>query len=192
VGKSRLPQWALQATRANTGAGPGALSTPAAAPANARRKPAVPVRQVAAKVDSTWQQQQQAPLPQQQPGSRAAAATNAAAARRGGGGGGATPPPATPQYQGPDGDLWANLARDVLDQSLNVKFADIAGLAEAKRVLLEAITLPMMMPEYFTGIRRPVKARPGAAAARAEAGRPASSACAPTTLTHPPATRRAS
>jgi hypothetical protein len=36
-------------------------------------------------------------------------------------------------------------------------WADIAGLGEAKRVLEEATVLPMIMPEFFTGIRRPVK-----------------------------------
>ncbi len=36
---------------------------------------------------------------------------------------------------------------------------DIAGLQEAKRVLEEATVLPLIMPEFFTGIRRPVKVR---------------------------------
>ena len=34
---------------------------------------------------------------------------------------------------------------------------DIAGLQEAKRVLEEATVLPLIMPEFFTGIRRPFK-----------------------------------
>eukprot|EP00879_Flechtneria_rotunda_P029547 GHRR01031965.1.p1 GENE.GHRR01031965.1~~GHRR01031965.1.p1 ORF type:complete len:187 (+),score=56.66 GHRR01031965.1:1399-1959(+) len=58
---------------------------------------------------------------------------------------------------GPDGDLAANLERDVLDRSPAVRWSDIAGLKEAKRVLEEATVLPMIMPEFFTGIRRPVK-----------------------------------
>ena len=34
---------------------------------------------------------------------------------------------------------------------------DIAGLKEAKRLLEEAVVLPLWMPEYFKGIRRPWK-----------------------------------
>ena len=34
---------------------------------------------------------------------------------------------------------------------------NIAGLKEAKRLLEEAVVLPLYMPEYFTGIRRPWK-----------------------------------
>lgn len=61
------------------------------------------------------------------------------------------------EYMGPDGDLVANLERDVLDRSPGIRWTDIAGLKEAKRVLEEATVLPMIMPEFFTGIRRPVK-----------------------------------
>ena len=34
---------------------------------------------------------------------------------------------------------------------------NIAGLKDAKRLLEEAVVLPLYMPEYFTGIRRPWK-----------------------------------
>ena len=47
--------------------------------------------------------------------------------------------------------------RDMLDASPGVSWDDIAGLAEAKRVLQENVILPLYMPEYFQGIRRPVK-----------------------------------
>jgi len=35
--------------------------------------------------------------------------------------------------------------------------SDIAGLGEAKKLLEEAVVLPLLMPDYFTGIRRPWK-----------------------------------
>ena len=34
---------------------------------------------------------------------------------------------------------------------------DIAGLSEAKKLLEEAVVLPLWMPDYFKGIRRPWK-----------------------------------
>ena len=35
--------------------------------------------------------------------------------------------------------------------------SDIAELDEAKRLLEEAVVLPLLMPQYFTGLRRPWK-----------------------------------
>ena len=35
--------------------------------------------------------------------------------------------------------------------------ADIADLTEAKKLLNEAVVLPLWMPDFFTGIRRPWK-----------------------------------
>ncbi|KAF3342046.1 Katanin p60 ATPase-containing subunit A1 [Carex littledalei] len=61
------------------------------------------------------------------------------------------------QYEGPDGDLAAMLERDVLDNTPGVRWDDVAGLSEAKRLLEEAVVLPLWMPEYFQGIRRPWK-----------------------------------
>lgn len=61
------------------------------------------------------------------------------------------------EYSGPDADLYNMLERDMLDGSPGVRWSDIAGLQEAKRVLEEATVLPLIMPEFFTGIRRPVK-----------------------------------
>jgi hypothetical protein len=51
--------------------------------------------------------------------------------------------------------------RDVLDTSPGVTWGDIAGLQEAKRLLQENVILPLILPEYFQGIRRPVKASGG-------------------------------
>ncbi|KAL9238628.1 hypothetical protein vseg_013024 [Gypsophila vaccaria] len=61
------------------------------------------------------------------------------------------------QYEGPDADLAAMLERDVLDSTPGVRWEDVAGLTEAKRLLEEAVVLPLWMPEYFQGIRRPWK-----------------------------------
>lgn len=41
------------------------------------------------------------------------------------------------------------LERDVLETSPGVRWEDVAGLTEAKRLLEEAVVLPLWMPEYF-------------------------------------------
>jgi SpoVK/Ycf46/Vps4 family AAA+-type ATPase len=46
---------------------------------------------------------------------------------------------------------------DIVQRDMGVKFEDIAALATAKRLLNEAVVLPLMMPELFTGIREPWK-----------------------------------
>ena len=56
---------------------------------------------------------------------------------------------------GADAELVKMIERDILDARPNVKKEDIAGLDDAKRVLEEAVELPMLMPDYFQGIRRP-------------------------------------
>ena len=97
-------------------------------------------------------------------GGAARAALNAARSPGVGGGGGA----AAGGYNaalalparltdGPDGELYNMLARDVLDSGPNVRWDDIAGLHDAKRLLEEAVVLPLLMPQYFQGIRRPWK-----------------------------------
>lgn len=40
---------------------------------------------------------------------------------------------------------------------MDVHWEKIAGLTEAKAILQEAMVLPMIMPEFFKGIRRPWK-----------------------------------
>ncbi len=62
-----------------------------------------------------------------------------------------------PDGVGPDTDLINMLERDCLQKNPNVKFEDIAGLDETKKLLQEAVLLPILMPEYFQGIRRPWK-----------------------------------
>ena len=49
------------------------------------------------------------------------------------------------------------LEREVVDKSPNVHFDDIADLDDTKKLLQEAVLLPILMPDYFKGIRRPWK-----------------------------------
>jgi len=60
-------------------------------------------------------------------------------------------------YEGPDQMLAGMLEKDVLDNSPGVRWDDIAGLEDAKRILEEAIVWPLWSPHMFTGIRRPPK-----------------------------------
>ncbi|XP_063832419.1 katanin p60 ATPase-containing subunit A-like 1 [Ostrinia nubilalis] len=56
-----------------------------------------------------------------------------------------------------DGDLVDMLERDIVQKNPNIRWDDIADLTEAKRLLEEAVVLPMWMPDFFKGIRRPWK-----------------------------------
>lgn len=58
---------------------------------------------------------------------------------------------------GPDSELVDMLERDILQKNPNIRWDDIADLTEAKRLLEEAVVLPMWMPDFFKGIRRPWK-----------------------------------
>ncbi|PRP78643.1 katanin p60 ATPase-containing subunit [Planoprotostelium fungivorum] len=62
-----------------------------------------------------------------------------------------------PKFEGGDKDLREMIEKDMLDRNPTVSWNDIAGLPEAKRLLEEAIVLPLWMPEYFRGLRRPWK-----------------------------------
>ncbi|KAH0746041.1 hypothetical protein KY285_007698 [Solanum tuberosum] len=61
----------------------------------------------------------------------------------------------TIMYDGPHPELVDRLEKEILDTNSGVKWDDIARLSEAKRILQEATVLPLLMPEYFQGIRRP-------------------------------------
>ncbi|KAL1460533.1 hypothetical protein WDU94_012510 [Cyamophila willieti] len=56
-----------------------------------------------------------------------------------------------------DSDLVEMLERDMVQKNPNIRWDDIAELTDAKRLLEEAVVLPMWMPEFFRGIRRPWK-----------------------------------
>ncbi|KAF6148140.1 hypothetical protein GIB67_011915, partial [Kingdonia uniflora] len=57
------------------------------------------------------------------------------------------------QYEGPDQDLADMLERDVLETSLGIRWDDVAGLTEAKRLLEEIVVLPLGIPEYEKSLK---------------------------------------
>jgi katanin p60 ATPase-containing subunit A1 len=57
----------------------------------------------------------------------------------------------------PDLQLIDGIEREILDVKINVTWDCIAGLSTAKQLLQEAVVLPLWMPDYFQGIRRPWK-----------------------------------
>ncbi|KAF4086356.1 hypothetical protein AMELA_G00105420 [Ameiurus melas] len=58
---------------------------------------------------------------------------------------------------GYDSDLVNALERDIVSRNPNIHWNDIADLEDAKKLLREAVVLPMWMPDFFKGIRRPWK-----------------------------------
>ncbi|XP_011554678.3 katanin p60 ATPase-containing subunit A1 isoform X2 [Plutella xylostella] len=53
--------------------------------------------------------------------------------------------------------LVETLEKDILQKNPNIRWKDVVGLDDAKSVLQEAVVLPLVMPDYFKGIRRPWK-----------------------------------
>ncbi|OXB55039.1 hypothetical protein ASZ78_008005 [Callipepla squamata] len=64
-----------------------------------------------------------------------------------------------PRFDGAgyDKDLVEALERDIVSRNPSIRWDDIADLEEAKKLLREAVVLPMWMPDFFKGIRRPWK-----------------------------------
>ncbi len=60
-----------------------------------------------------------------------------------------------PDGKGPDSELIEMLEREVVDTNPHVSFDDIAELEQAKHALQEAVLLPLAIPNFFKGIRRP-------------------------------------
>lgn len=56
-----------------------------------------------------------------------------------------------------DVELIEGIEREIVEQGVNVSWEQIADLQEAKALLQEAVVLPLWMPDYFKGIRRPWK-----------------------------------
>ena len=49
------------------------------------------------------------------------------------------------------------IQREIINANPNVKFHDIVGLDNAKRLLKEAVLMPLKYPHFFTGILEPWK-----------------------------------
>lgn len=47
---------------------------------------------------------------------------------------------------------------EIIDSGAEITWEDIAGLEYAKNTIQEAVVLPMLRPDIFTGLRRPPKA----------------------------------
>lgn len=58
---------------------------------------------------------------------------------------------------GEEAKLRAAVESDIVDHSPGVSWADVAGLEEAKRALQEAVVLPSLRPDLFTGLRAPAR-----------------------------------
>lgn len=63
-----------------------------------------------------------------------------------------------PLLKGIDKDLLMRIHRDIVCDSSNVRFDDIAGLEKAKQAIYESIIFPAKHPELFTGLRRAARA----------------------------------
>ena len=55
------------------------------------------------------------------------------------------------ESSGMDSDLVDLLERDIVQKNPDTHWDDIADLHEAKRLLEEAVVLPMWMPDFFKG-----------------------------------------
>jgi vacuolar protein-sorting-associated protein 4 len=58
-------------------------------------------------------------------------------------------------YSAEEQEIIDSISGTILTESPNVKWIDIAGLEGSKQALREAIVLPIMRPELFTGARKP-------------------------------------
>ncbi|MHA1273970.1 MAG: AAA family ATPase [Promethearchaeota archaeon] len=58
-------------------------------------------------------------------------------------------------YSEEEQELINTITNTILTESPNVKWMDIAGLENCKQVLREAIVLPLIRPQLFTGARKP-------------------------------------
>ena len=61
------------------------------------------------------------------------------------------------RFMGGDQALVETIERGIMQRDLGVSFDDIACLEDAKRLLREAVIMPVLLPEFFTGLRQPWK-----------------------------------
>ncbi|KAG5459719.1 MAG: hypothetical protein BJ554DRAFT_8327, partial [Olpidium bornovanus] len=54
-------------------------------------------------------------------------------------------------------DLANIIRRDIFQANPNVRWSDIAGLADSKRLVKEAVVYPLKYPQFFTGLLSPWK-----------------------------------
>lgn len=62
-----------------------------------------------------------------------------------------------PEFKNIEPELLNNILNEVLEDDTKVKWDDISGLTRAKQVLYEAVILPALKPEFFTGLRAPAR-----------------------------------
>ncbi|KPI82923.1 putative katanin [Leptomonas seymouri] len=93
------------------------------------------------------------------PAGRRAGAASSSLPSGSGGKGGLKGKQAAPRFTGRPGEeeLVQLIEGDMHVGKLPVTWDDIAGLDEAKRLLEEAVVYPVLMPDYYQGIRRPWK-----------------------------------
>ncbi|GAX76581.1 hypothetical protein CEUSTIGMA_g4027.t1 [Chlamydomonas eustigma] len=65
--------------------------------------------------------------------------------------------PLPASLQGEMRELGAAITRDIFTENPNVRWEDISGLEQAKRLLKEAVVQPIKYPELFTGLLAPWK-----------------------------------
>ena len=56
-----------------------------------------------------------------------------------------------------DSELYDIVLNEIMSKEGNIQWDDIAGLGDAKELLREAVVLPLILPDFFKGIRRPWK-----------------------------------
>lgn len=60
-------------------------------------------------------------------------------------------------FVGYESSLIEVIEKDILQKYTKIQWNDIAGLSDAKNILQECLVLPIIMPDFFKGIRRPWK-----------------------------------